>query len=182
MMGNAMQVHTMTAPDMGMSKQQLRKDYDALMELYDYADDLAATVDSAFVADQEAQLDVVGDLIEQLGESADVLTEEFIGIAEGKRRPKTAKSRVEKALRKIYMAIDAYYSRVGYGVKGAIRTVRNIADPIVDKIKKQLEQVIVIFLNFVQLSLERIMHKFEIEEMKRRHDRVAFLLHQAQQH
>ncbi len=176
-----MQLHTIADMESKVPNQQLQEDYGTIMELYDFADDLADTVDSELVADKDQQLAIVGDLIEQLGESADILTEEFIKVAEGKSRPKTAKNRVEKALRKAYMAVDAYYRRVGYGVKGTLRAVRNIADPIVDRVKKQLEQIIVIFLNIVDLSLERIMHKFEIEEIKRRYDRVSFLLHQMSQ-
>jgi hypothetical protein len=49
----------------------------------------------------------------------------------------------------------------------------NIADPVVDKLQKHMEKIIVIFLNLLDLSLERIMHKNQIEELKRNEIQVA---------
>lgn len=158
----------------------LEEKYEELMKLYTYADELAATVDSRFVGNPEQQLRLVEPLIEQLGESGDELTEEFINIAEGKVKRST-KGRIETSLRRVYNALDEYASKLRNGVLDSSGSISNIADSIVAKIKEGMERIIIIFLDFIQISLDRIMHKNEIEELKRRHTDIAFTLHQMSQ-
>lgn len=165
---------------MAQDIRQLEEKYDQIMRLYDLADELAATVDSNFVDNPEAQLKLVEPVIEQLGASADELTEEFINVAEGKTK-RTTRNRVEASLRKIYNVLDEYTRRVHGNARIASAKLGNIADTIVAKIKEELEKIIIIFLDFMQLSLDRVMHKNEYEEMKRRHTEVAFQLHQMSQ-
>ncbi len=160
----------------------LEEKYEELMKLYDLADELAATVDSKFVENPEQQLKLVEPLIEQVGSSADDLTEEFINIAEGKIK-RTTRSRIETAMRKVYNSLDEYAKTLQGGVYRVSGKIGNIADSIVAKIKEEMEQIIIIFLDFIQISLDRVMHKNEIEELKRRHTDIAFQLHQmSQQH
>lgn len=141
-------------------------------ELYALADDLIATVPSA--ADPQAQLDLLEALVETIGESADVLSEEYINLCQGKKDSKsTAKSRIEGALRKTYMAINEFSSRA--------RDARNAAHAIVKKVKRQLEQVISNFMEFVTLSLDRMMQKQDMEELKARHAHIALMLFSSQQ-
>ena len=160
--------------------QQLEEQYDVIMRLYDLADELADTVTSRFVENPQSQMKIVEPLINQLGSSADELTEEFINLAEGKMKRST-RNRVEAALRKIYNALDEYTQRVHGNLQEASGTIKNIADSIVEKIKLEVENLVVIFLDFVQISLDRLMHKKEIEELKRRRTEVAFQLHQMAQ-
>lgn len=161
---------------------EYRQQYNEIMALYDYADELASTVESGFVESPQDQLNLVKPLIEQIEESSDVLTEEFIEYAGGSAG-KRARGRIEKALRKIYMAIDDYTLRLHGTLKTEARGISNIADSIIMKLKEKLEEVIVIFLQFTELSLDRMMHKAELEEMKRKQQHVFFQLHNmAQQH
>lgn len=160
--------------------EELEEKYEVIMGLYDLADELAATVDSRIVEDPQSQFDLVEPLIEQVGISTDELTEEFINLAEGKPAHKS-KVRVEKALRRIYAALDSYYLKLNKGTRVVSTAITNIADPIVKKIKEDVERVIVIFLDFVTLSLERVMHKQELEELKLRQTNVAIQLHQMAQ-
>lgn len=143
--------------------------YYEISELYALADDLLATVPQA--ADPQAQLDLVGALVETIGESADILTEEYIAFCDGKKKS-TAKSRVEGAIRKIYMGIHQLGS--------SVRDARNTALLVAKKIKRQLEQVIANFMEFTLLSLDRIMQKQDVEELKQRHAHIAMMLHQHQ--
>lgn len=141
-------------------------------ELYALADDLIATVPQA--ADPQAQLDLVESLVETIGESADVLAEEYINLCQGKKDHKaTAKSRIEGALRKTYMALNEFTS--------TLRDTRNAAYAIVKKVKRQLEQVIANFMEFVTLSLDRMMQKQDMEDLKTRHANIALMLYSSQQ-
>jgi hypothetical protein len=146
--------------------------YHDVTELYALADDLLKTVPTA--ADPQAQLDLVETLVEALGDSADILSEEYINLCEGKKDTKaTAKSRIEGALRKTYIALHEFTARAS--------DLKNAAHSIVKKVKRQLEQVISNFMEFVTLSLDRIMQKQDVEELKQRHAHLALMLHQVAQ-
>ena len=155
------------------SKDLLEKDYHEITALFDLTEDLAMTVESQFVANPDEQINLVEALIDSVGDSADVLTEEYINVLEKPAKRKNSKSRIESALRKIFMAMDEYRQRVQDKGKRLANNMWNIADPIVDKLQKHMEKIIVIFLNLLDLSLERIMHKHQIEELKRNELQVA---------
>lgn len=142
-----------------------QKYYD-VTELYALADDLLATVEQS--ENPEAQLALIENLVETIGESADLLGEEYINLCSGKKEHK-AKSRIEGALRKVYGAIGDFTARA--------RDARNAAHVIVKKIKRQLEQVIVNFMEFLVLSLDRMMQKQDVEEIKQRHAHLSMMLH-----
>ena len=161
-----------------MKKDVLQKQYRDITTLYDLAEELASTVESDFVPDPESQLALVEPLISQVADSTDILAEEFIRVLENPGHKKSAKTRVESALRKIFMALEEYRTRLGVRSKKALAALANIADPIIDKIRKQAEKIIIIFLQLMGLSLERIMHKYEIEEFKRANTKVTEILTQ----
>lgn len=142
-----------------------QKYYD-VTELYALCDDLLATVEQA--ENPQAQLALIESLVETIGESADVLGEEYINFCDGKKEHKS-KSRIEGALRKVYGAVSDFTTRV--------RDQRNAALAIVKKVKRQLEQVIVNFMEFLVLSLDRIMQKHDVEEIKQRHAHLSMMLH-----
>lgn len=159
------------------TQEELEQKYYEITELYDLAEELADTVESEFVANPEEQLQLVEPLIEQVGEAADVLTEEYISLAEGKKL-RASKNRIEGALRRIYVAIDTYHKKAMDTAQQAGASFMNIADPIVKKIKRQMEAIIGNFMELIDLSLDRIMQKSEIEDLKRRQERIAMMLHQ----
>ena len=149
-----------------------QKYYD-ITELYALNEDLLATVETA--VDPAAQLDLIAPLIETIGESADMLTEQYISLCEGSQANRTtAKTKIEGSLRKVYMAIHDFQSR-------AARDAKNAAHFIVIKIKRQLEQVIANFVEFMALSLGLIMQKHDVDELNQRHASIAAMLHQVGQ-
>jgi hypothetical protein len=144
--------------------------YHDITELYALADELLATVET--FDKPEIQLALIEQLIETIGESADVLTEEYVGLCEGNGNPanqKKAKPKVESALRKLYSAIGDFKTRA--------RDVRNAAYRVVDKLRRQLEQVVVNFAEMLTLSIDRIMQKHDVEALKARHDSIALMLY-----
>lgn len=154
--------------------------YHEITMLYDYAEELVATVEQKHV-DPDAQLALVEPLINDLGEATDVLSEEFINIAESRKRNvplKVRKAHIEAALRKVYLAMDEYRLRVSAQAAKSRGVIANVADSIVDKIHRQVEKIIVVFLDFVQLALDRVMHKHHLDLLRQRQTQVALALHQ----
>ena len=162
------------------SMEELEVKYNEVTSLYDFAEELVATVESQFVQDPDSQLDIVEPLINEIGDATDILSEEFILVAEQKKgkAAKASKSRIEGALRKIYVAVNDYHTRVKSVSKKAHGAIANIADPIVAKIQRRVEQIVVTFMEFVQVSLANIMNKAEAEALRVRDARVALMMHQ----
>ncbi len=154
--------------------------YYQVAELYNLAEELLSTAEDPQVENPESQLDLIEPLVNQIGDSTDILCEEFIEIAGKKDKAATRRTRVERALRKIYTALDTYQQQVVAATREGVQGLRNIADPIVEKIKLHVEAVIGIFLDFVDLMLDRIMHKQQVEELKKRQEKIAQLLYVAE--
>lgn len=159
---------------------EMKVKYDYVTVLYDLSDELLATVESPFVKDREAQMNLVEPVIREISDATDVLSEEFIHVAEGRSGvgAKPNKLRVENALRKIFTALDDYRARVNVGSKKLVGGIKNIADPIIRKIQRHVEEVVVIFFEFMSLSLASIMHKQQLEAIRVRDPRVALMMHQ----
>lgn len=158
------------------SMTELEQKYNEVAELYSVAEAFASTVDNTFIRDHKAQMNLVEPLIDTIAESADILTEEYIALLEGTKKP-ASKTRIEGAMRKIYVAMNEYSVRVSRVTQNAVGNIRNLADPIVEKLKRQMETIVANFMEFVKLSLDRVMQKQDIEELKERHERIAMMLH-----
>ncbi len=163
------------------SAEEFEAKYLEITNLYDMAEELVSTVESKLVSNPDTQLDIVEPLINEIGDAADVLTQEFIYIAESKKNKttmKASKTNIEGALRKLFAAINDYQGRVKDISKKAHGAIMNIADPVVQKIQRQAELVVVVFLEFLQISLQSIMGKAELEALKVRDSRIALMMHE----
>ncbi len=163
------------------SMEDFESRYHEITKLYDFSEELVATVESELVQDPDAQLDAVEPLISEIGDATDMLAEEFMYIAESKKnktQSKASKKQIEAGLRKIFTAISDYNARVRDVSKKAHGSIMNIADPIVNKIQRQIEEIVVIFLEFIQISLQSIMNKAELDTLKARDSRIALMMHQ----
>ena len=56
--------------------------------------------------------------------------------------------------------------------------IANIADKIVEKIEQQVDKVVVVFLELINISLQNIMGKAEIDALRVRNARVSLMMHQ----
>lgn len=163
------------------SMPEFEAKYNEITKLYDFAEELVATVESPLVRDSGRQLEIVEPLIHEIGEATDVLAEEFILLAEGhqnKNTGKASKHRIEASLRRIFVAIAEYQLRVRDITKKAHGAIQNIADPVVTKIQQHVEEVIAIFLEFIQFSLQNVMGQAAVETLKARNPRIALMMHQ----
>jgi hypothetical protein len=163
----------------------LEKEYAEVTALYDCAEELVNAVeDPAYREHMNERLELVEPLIEQICESADVLSEEFINLAENHARShKSSKSRIEGALRKMYMAMEHYSKRSQGQLSGAKQSMRAAAEKVVRRTRQQVERVVAIFVQYVDLSLELIMNKMQIDQLRAAQPQVALMLHRmSQQH
>lgn len=156
----------------------LEESYYQVTAFYDLADELIGGVMNSPKELQETHFRLVNPLVVQLEESADILTEEFISIAEGKDEPNNAarRGRIETAFRKAYAAMDEYAKRAAT-MKDAIASLSEKVEPVVDGIKRHIEKVISIFVGFIDLALDRIMQKNDLEQLRKRDEKIAAMLH-----
>ncbi len=94
----------MNKPDLSESE----KTYKQIVKFYDLAEQLVETVEDPNVEDPIAQLEFVEPIVEQLESATDMLSEEYRNFIEtGKAPGFLTRKRIEKNLRKIYLALDA---------------------------------------------------------------------------
>ena len=155
-----------------------------IAELYNHAEELLSTVESSFVAEPEKQFEIVEPLVTQLGDSADILAEIFSDTVRNPETPQApARRKAEMALRKLFVALEHYAKQVRRVHEGRVVALHNIADPIVLRIRRQLESVVAIFMELLNISVHLIMNKQEIEQLKQHDARVAAMLSpHSQQH
>ena len=159
-----------------MPDRDQEQHYYEITELYDLAEALIDTVEHEETQDAALQLALVEPLIEEIGEAADILTEEYVALLE-RPGPRKRNSRIEMALRRVYIAMDAYHSRVEQAATHSLSGLRNIADPIVKKLVRQMEVIVAALIDLVDVSLGRIMSNNYAEELRRRHEKIAQMLH-----
>ena len=151
---------------------ELEIKYQDITAIYDMSEELLDTAVKA--ADSQAQFELIEPLVEVLADSADILSEEYIVLIEGKpARKQAAKTKIEGALRKAYIALNEFSTRA--------KDTKNAAHVVVKKIRDQLGKVISHFVGFVSLSLDRIMQKAEVESLKAQHASIALMMHQLSQ-
>lgn len=155
--------------------------YNNITALCDCAEELLATVENSSINDPQTQLDMIEPLINEIADASDVLAEEFLLVAESKKTRganKFSKKRIEAALRRIFVTVSEYQENVKLFAKKTNNSAVNITAPIIKKIQQQLDQVVAIFFEFVQISLQSIMNKTELDAFKARDSRIALMMHQ----
>jgi uncharacterized coiled-coil DUF342 family protein len=157
--------------------ENLETSYNEVVALYEKADALIASVNESSREFQEVHFKLVMPLVEQLESSTDILTEEFISIAEGKDNKANHAKRVEGALRKVYTSLDEYGKRASSMGKEAFSGLVQRLEVLVEDTKRQLEKVVGIFVGMVNIGLDRIMQKNDLERLRKNETKVAQMLH-----
>lgn len=155
--------------------------YDNITSLCDYAEELLSTVENSTIVDPQKQLELVEPLINEIADSSDILSEEFLLIAESKKSRgsnKFSKKRIEAALRRIFVTMNEYQQNLKLMSSNASSIAASVTAPIIKKIQEQLDTVVAIFFEFIQISLQSIMNKAELDALKARDSRIALMLHQ----
>lgn len=90
-----------------MASLEQQETYEAILKLYDLAEELVYTVESATVTDEEAYLELIEPMVEQLAEAADTLTEEYAFLVkEGAEFGQDRKKKMEAALQQIFAIVE----------------------------------------------------------------------------
>jgi|GEM_PF-1922836 len=155
--------------------------YQDIVALYGHADELIATVEDAATKNPQEQLNLVESLVNEVADATDILTEEFILVAESKKpraTSKFSKKRIENALRRVFVAISDYRENAKHLAAQSSSAAIIIADKIVEKISQQLDRVVEIFLELINISLQSVMGKTEMDALKVRNTRIAIMMHQ----
>ena len=160
--------------------EELEKYYTEIEYLYDLAEHFISTVEAPGVDDAQMQIALVEPLINEVTDATDVLTEEFIAVARGARNQgghTASKSRIESAIRRIYTAMNDYKKRSKRVYAKTNSRLREATDRIVGAIQEHIEKVVAIFVEFIQLSLQNIMNKAEMDMLYQRQQKLALQMH-----
>lgn len=152
---------------------QHKKKYDTITALYDMIENLASTVESKFVKNQEEHFALIEPVINDVADSIDVLSEEYINVIENPKLKKAARLKVEKALRKIFMALENYRKQIAELGQDTLKVLTMMVNPIMEKIAKQTAMIVMIFMELMEISLDRIMQKHEMDEFRRNYNLPA---------
>jgi DNA-binding ferritin-like protein len=123
---------------------------------------------------------LVEPLITEVTDATDVLTEEFIQVAKGARHNMShtaSKSRIESALRRVYTALNDYRTRSARAYGSTSSRLREMTDRAVDALQEQVEKVISLFVEFIQLSLQSLMSKADMDLLFQRQQKLALAMH-----
>lgn len=161
-----------------MEKSELKAQYDDITSLYDIADELAETAQDSTVKNPEEHINLLESLISEVAEVSDTLAEEYIHIIQEPVRNKTVKAKVEKALRKMFIALDHYRASMKEVVNETALTVSRLVSPILVKLQKQAEKIMLIFMQLLEISLDRIMRKNELDEFRRNNSHMLGTMQQ----
>ena len=168
----------LTGLDSSMTQEmnQYNDQYGKLIALYDTAEKLVEAVRYDDLEHAVRALNAVEPLVEDVESAADTLTEQFCDLAEGGwDGRKLKKNKVETALRRIFAGIQKYSDQSDE----LFEVIRARVSAVVKELRELTEEIVAIFLVYVRLSVEKIMHKNDIDDMKRRKQYIALMLHEA---
>ena len=112
--------------------KELKGAYDAILKLYDCAEDIISAIESVGGKEMEAALAVAEPVIEQLESTAEILAESFIIFGEtGQKMDGHAKTKAESSIRKLYVALGIFCESVG-------ETLLGVTMEIVGDIRSQI--------------------------------------------
>jgi superfamily I DNA/RNA helicase len=97
-----------------MVNDEQHKAFEAIIKLYDLAENLLETTFDPQVIDPEQHLDAIEPLIDHIAEATDNLVDEYTALVkEGKEFQPESKERLEMSLRTIHAAINECKKAIG---------------------------------------------------------------------
>jgi|GEM_PF-984876 len=149
------------------SLEEKKEQYDTITVLYDVVDELTDGLEGLPLNVQGAVLDSAEPFLGELTNSTEVLADEYITISKEPASKKSSKGKIEKALRKIFMALEAFQQQMMELGNGVLSLLSTTIDPVLVKLKKQTEKILLIFMQMLEISLDRIIRKHEVDEFRR---------------
>jgi hypothetical protein len=88
-------------------------------------------------------------------------------IVDEPQKGKALKNKIEKSIRKLFMALEKYKENLQEASGETIIALSGLVNPIIAKIQKQAEKIMLIFMQMLEISLDKILRKNEVDEFKR---------------
>jgi hypothetical protein len=111
--------------------KELKDTYDAILKLYDCAEDIISAIEAVGGKEMESALNIAEPVIEQLESTAEILTEAFIIYGEtGKPMDNHSKNRAESSIRKLYIALGIFCESIGETFLGLKASISELAGDI----------------------------------------------------
>lgn len=151
---------------------QLKRDYAHLTGLYDQADTLLGALPTVAESLQADYFQSISPLAAELESAGDTLTAAFISCAEGKG--KSQRKTVETTFRKLFAALEVFRQQT----KAASSVLGEQLQAHALRVEEALGKAVTVFVQFVELALDRIMQKADLDALRKREPKIAQLLQQ----
>jgi hypothetical protein len=107
-----------------IQRKEMRDAYDAILKLYDCAEDIVTAIELVGGQEMEAALNAAEPVIEQLESTAEILSETFIIFGEtGQKLDAHNKKRAESSIRKLYVALGNFCESISEVLLGKITAI-----------------------------------------------------------
>lgn len=125
-----------------VERKEMKDAYDAILKLYDCAEDIVTAIEAVGGKEMEATLKAAEPVIVQLESTAEILSETFITFGEtGEKMGAHNKKRVESSIRKLYMALAGFCESISEVLLGAVveitGDIRNLIIAVHQKAKRK---------------------------------------------
>lgn len=154
--------------------------YNVLTEMYDVAEEMLSPVPLLDDEQLDHYLDITEPFVEEIGETMDNLTDLYIEIAahhHDAAYKASLATRVETGLRKMFSSVKDFRKKLGDQTAAWQAEAAQLAERCILAVKRKTEEVMVIFANLINLSLDRIMSQKEAQKVLERHGELSSLLH-----
>ena len=102
-------------------KKEIKETYDAILKLYDCAEDIVSAIEAVGGKEMEDALKVAEPVIEQLESTAEILSDTFITFGEtGEKMGAHNKKRAESSIRKLYVTLANFCEEIGEVLLGSM--------------------------------------------------------------
>ena len=149
---------------------QQEEEYHKITDMYDILEQIIETVQEAPAQSLESLIALMEPLLSEVGESVDVLSEEFLHILTHEYIRRTRRKRIHATLRRIYTAIEQYKQRAAEETRSITRSILSSINTLVQRLKRQTEVVVALFMHCLDLSLSAIMTPVQITEFTQHHN------------
>lgn len=107
-----------------VERKEMKDAYDAILKLYDCAEDIVTAIEAVGGQEMEAALNAAEPVIEQLESTAEILSETFIIFGEtGQKLDAHNKKRAESSIRKLYVALGNFCESISEVLLGKITAI-----------------------------------------------------------
>lgn len=148
----------------------------AIEKLYDLADQLMMTLEDARAMHQDAQIDIIEPLVEEVVSAADQLSEQFCEYADSKDKKEAAgKFGFRPVFVRIFKAVDECLNKVNQTSAEVAENITTVIMPTVDGLLKHTEKLFGRLIHIVERTRDAVKKREEFYKMVVRESHIAQL-------